>query len=94
MAGSNKDEVKLWLASTKYFVDLNYSFLGSIFGVPKVILNDKGINIFNSYRSRAWKIRGVDGPLRSLYTSGNEFLYAYRFDWDDTEDLLLLILEN
>ena len=84
IAGSNKDEVKLWLASAKYFVDLDYSFLGTIFGVPKVVLNDKdAFNIFNSYRSRAWKIRGVDGPLRSLYISGNKDLYAYRYDWDD-----------
>ena len=84
IAGSNKDEVKLWLASAKYFVDLDYSFLGSIFGVPKVVLKDKdAFNIFNSYRSRAWKIRGVDDPLRSLYISGNKNLYAYRYDWDD-----------
>ena len=84
IAGSNKDEVKLWLASAKYFVDLNYSFFGSIFGVPKVVLNDKNaFNIFNSYRSRAWKIRGVDDPLRSLHVSGNKDLYAYRYDWDD-----------
>jgi para-nitrobenzyl esterase len=84
IAGSNKDEVKLWLASAKYFVDLDYSFLGSIFGVPKVVLNDEAaFKIFNSYRSRAWKIRGVDDPLRSLHIAGNEDLYAYRFDWDD-----------
>jgi para-nitrobenzyl esterase len=84
LAGSNKDEVKLWLASAKYFVDLDYSFFGSILGVPKVTLNDKdAFNIFNSYRSRAWKIRGVDDPLRSLYVSGNRNLYAYRYDWDD-----------
>ena len=84
IAGSNRDEVKLWLASAKYFVDLDYSFLGSIFGVPKVILNDKvAFNLFNSYRSRAWKIRGVDEPLRNLHISGNKNLYAYRYDWDD-----------
>ena len=84
IAGSNRDEIKLWLASAKYFVDLDYSFIGSIFGVPKVILNDKdAFNLFNSYRSRAWKIRGVDGPLKSLYISGNSDLYAYRYDWDD-----------
>ena len=90
IAGSNKDEVKLWLASAKYFVDLNYSFFGSIFGVPKVVLNDKdAFNIFNSYRSRAWKIRGVDDPLRSLYISGNEDLYAYRYDWDDHRKFII-----
>tara|TARA_B100002019_G_scaffold3233_1_gene2658 strand:- start:5692 stop:7479 length:1788 start_codon:yes stop_codon:yes gene_type:complete len=84
IAGANKDEVKLWLASAKYFVDLDYSFLGSIFKVPKVVLNDiDAFNLFNSYRSRAWKIRGVDDPLRSLHISGNRDLYAYRYDWDD-----------
>ena len=84
IAGSNRDEVKLWLASAKYFVDLDYSFIGSIFGVPKVVLNDEdAFNLFNSYRSRAWKIRGVDAPLKSLHISGNIDLYAYRYDWDD-----------
>jgi para-nitrobenzyl esterase len=84
IAGSNRDEVKLWLASAEYFVDLDFSFLGSILGVPKVVLNDKkAFNIFNSYRSRAWKIRGVDFPLRSLHEAGNNNLYAYRYDWDD-----------
>ena len=90
IAGSNKDEVKLWLASAKYFVDLEYSFLGSIFGVPKVVLNNKdAFNVFNSYRSRAWKIRGVDKPLRSLHISGNEDLYAYRYDWDDHRKFII-----
>jgi len=84
IAGSNRDEVKLWLASAKYFIDLDYSFLGSIFDVPKVKLNDKkAFNLFNSYRSKAWKIRGVDGPLRSLNKAGNDELFAYRYDWDD-----------
>ena len=84
IAGSNRDEVKLWLASAKYFVDLDYSFFGSIFGVPKVVLRDKdAFNAFNSYRSKAWKIRGVDNPLRSLWKAGNDDLYAYRYDWDD-----------
>ena len=84
IAGSNRDEVKLWLASAEYFVDLDYSFIGSILEVPKVVLTDKkAFNLFNSYRSRAWKIRGVDTPLRSLKKSGNDDLYAYRYDWDD-----------
>ena len=84
IAGSNKDEVKLWLASAEYFVELDYSILGSILRIPKVKLKDKeAFNIFNSYRSRAWKIRGVDDPLRSLQKAGNDDLYAYRYDWDD-----------
>ena len=84
IAGSNKDEVKLWLASAEYFVGLEYSFFGSLLGVPRVKLKDEAaFELFNSYRSRAWKIRGVDNPLRSLASAGNEDLYAYRYDWDD-----------
>ena len=77
IAGSNKDEVKLWLASAEYFVGLEYSFFGSLLGVPRVGLKDEAaFELFNSYRSRAWKLRGVDNPLRSLASAGNNDLYA------------------
>ena len=36
IAGSNKDEVKLWLASAKYFVDLDYSFLDQFLEFQKL----------------------------------------------------------
>ena len=82
--GSNRDEVKLWLASADYFVKLDYSIFGTIIDLPKVVLKNENVfNIFNLYRSRAWKIKGVDGPLRSLSEAGNNNLYAYRYDWDD-----------
>ncbi len=84
IAGSNRDEVKLWLGSAEYFVDLKFSPIGKLLGVPKVSLKDKdAFEIFNHYRSSAWKLRGVDGPLRSMQEAGNEVLFAYRYDWDD-----------
>jgi para-nitrobenzyl esterase len=84
IAGSNKDEVKLWLASAEYFVELDYSFFGSLLGIPRVKLKDEpAFELFNFYRSSAWKLRGVDNPLRSLASAGNNNLYAYRYDWDD-----------
>ena len=84
IAGSNADEVKLWLATAEYFIDVEYSLIGSLFGIPKVILNDEdAFEAFNYYRSSAWKIRGVDHPLQSLSKAGNNKLYSYRFDWDD-----------
>lgn len=90
IAGSNRDEVKLWLASARYFVDLKYSFFGSILGVPKVKLsNEASYEAFNYYRSSAWKIRGVDTPLKSLSIAGNKELYAYRYDWDDHRKLFV-----
>jgi len=84
IAGSNRDEVKLWLGSAKYFVGLEYSFLGEIFNVPSVRLKNKdAFEAFNYYRSNAWQIRGVDEPLTGLKETGINQLYAYRYDWDD-----------
>ena len=84
IAGSNRDEVKLWLGTAEYFVGLEFSPVGSVLNIPKVKLKDEdAFEAFNYYRSNAWKIRGVDIPLQGLYSSGNYNLYAYRYDWDD-----------
>jgi len=90
IAGSNRDEVKLWLATARYFVDLEYSFIGAILRIPKVKLNNESsFEAFNFYRSSAWKIRGVDNPLKSIANAGNRNLYAYRYDWDDHRRLIV-----
>jgi len=90
IAGSTRDEVKIWLAFSEYFVDVDYSVTGSIFNLPKVILKDKdAFEAFNYYRSNAWKIRGVNEPLNSLAKAGNSELYSYRFDWDDRRKFLI-----
>ena len=93
--GSNLDEVKLWLSTAEYFIDVDYSFIGSIIGLPKVILKDKdAFEAFNYYRSMAWKIRGVDDPLNSFLRTGNKELFAYRFDWDDHRRLFVADFKN
>ena len=84
IAGSNRDEVKLWLASAEYFVKLDKSFLGNILGIPKPVLRDKkSYKAFNYFRGTAWQLRGVTQPLSSMYQAGNKDIFAYRFDWDD-----------
>ena len=84
IAGSNKDEVKLWLAAADYFVKLDKSFLGNMIGVPKPVLRDKqSYQAFNYFRATAWQLRGVIQPLSSMYKAGNKDIYGYRFDWDD-----------
>ena len=84
IAGSNRDEVKLWLASAEYFVKLEESFLGNIINIPKPVLKDKkAYAAFNYFRATAWQLRGVDQPLSGLYQAGNKDVFAYRFDWDD-----------
>jgi para-nitrobenzyl esterase len=90
IAGSNRDEVKLWLGSATYFVELKFSFLGNIFNVPRVKLKDKdAFEAFNYYRSNAWQIRGVDEPLSAFKSAGFNNLYAYRYDWDDHRKYLI-----
>ena len=84
MAGSNRDEVKLWIGTAEYFVKLDYSFFGSILNIPRVTLKDEdAFEAFNYYRSEAWKVRGVIEPISSLNKAGVKNTYAYRFDWDD-----------
>jgi para-nitrobenzyl esterase len=90
MAGSNRDEVKLWIAAAEYFVKLDYSLIGSILGIPRVKLkNEESFEAFNYYRSEAWKIRGVIEPISSLNSVGNLSTFAYRYDWDDHRRFLI-----
>ena len=90
MAGSNRDEVKLWIAAAEYFVKLDYSLIGSILGIPRVKLkNEESFEAFNYYRSEAWKIRGVIEPISSLNSVGNLNTFAYRYDWDDHRRFLI-----
>ena len=90
IAGSNRDEVKIWLAFSEYFVTVDYSPTSSLFNLPKATLkNEDAYEAFNYYRSTAWKVRGVNEPLNSLAKSGNSQLYSYRFDWDDHRKFIL-----
>ena len=69
---------------------MDSSFISSILRIPRVQLTDEpSFEAFNYYRSSAWKIRGVDDPLKSLATAGNKNLYAYRYDWDDHRRLFV-----
>ncbi len=83
IAGSNKDELSLWLASNRYFVRASYPFT-KLVPLPKIKLKKEDLyRLWVKTRSQGWKLRGVDEPLMELEKSGNNFLYAYRFDWDD-----------
>ena len=90
IVGSTRDEVKIWLAFSEYFVTLDNSATSFLFDLPKVVLKDEdAYEAFSYYRSNAWKIRGVTDPIKSLAKSGNSQLYSYRFDWDDHRRFLV-----
>ena len=83
IAGSNKDELSLWLATNRYFVNTSYP-LTKLIPLPKIKFKREDLyKLWVKTRSQGWKLRGVDEPLMDLEKSGNNSLYAYRFDWDD-----------
>ena len=83
MAGSNKDELSLWLGANRYFVN-GYFPLTQLIPIPKVELKKEDLyKLWVKTRSQGWKFRGVDEPLMALEQAGYDSLYSYRFDWDD-----------
>ncbi|MDA7549102.1 carboxylesterase family protein, partial [Gammaproteobacteria bacterium] len=83
IAGSNKDELSLWLGSNRYFVNASYP-LTKLVPIPKIEFKREDLYKFwVNTRSLGWKLRGVDEPLMELEKAGYTSLYAYRFDWDD-----------
>ena len=95
IAGSNRDEVKLWLGTAEYFVELDYSLLVQFLDIPKVVLkNEDAFEAFNYYRSSAWKIRGVDIPLNHLQLLEIKIYIHIDMIGMIIENILLLILKN
>ena len=89
MAGSNRDEVTLWLGLNRYFVDVSYPL--TKLAPPKIRLKNKPVyDFWVRQRSEGWKAGGVDGPLLALESAGYDSLYAYRYDWDEQYDIFLL----
>jgi len=85
IAGSNRDEVALWLGLNRYFVEGESLLFGLL--PPKMRLRDSSkYQYWIDLRSRGWKARGVDMPLVSLRNAGYSETWAYRFDWDETAD--------
>mgnify|MGYP003310680367 FL=1 len=83
IAGSNKDELSLWLGSNRYFVKASYP-LTKLVPIPKIEFKREDLyKLWVKTRSQGWKLRGVDEPLMELEKAGYDSLYAYRFDWDD-----------
>jgi para-nitrobenzyl esterase len=84
ISGANKDEVTLWFALHRYFMETSYPFTKLL--PPKVSVKDPQLyNFWVRTRSQAWKARGVDEPLSAMEQAGYKALYNYRFDWDDQE---------
>ena len=71
LIGSNRDEVKLWIGTSLYFIKPKFTLIGSLVGVPGVnLIDEDAFEAFNYYRSSAWQIRGVKSPIENLSSAG------------------------
>lgn len=84
IAGATKDEIALWIATHRYFMESSYSFTKLL--PPVIRVKDQALyDMWVRLRSHAWKLRGVDDALTAMESAGYQHLYAYRFDWDHQE---------
>jgi para-nitrobenzyl esterase len=76
MLGSNRDEQKL-------FSFLDDEQVRRWFGVLPRARDPERYERDAAYRSRSWKVTGVDDPARALVRTQPGRVFAYRFDWDE-----------
>jgi para-nitrobenzyl esterase len=86
LAGSNRDEMKLFMAQNERFVHRRLGLLPA----PR---DPEHYDRLAQYHSLQWKAVGVNEPLARMAASDPALpLFAYRFDWDDMRDSWLVDL--
>ncbi len=81
IAGTNRDESKLFMAFDREYVRLWFRILPSLKD-PARYQRDA------EYQSLAWKLNGADDPARWMRAVQGPSVFAYRFDWDETDSFL------
>src|SRR5262245_18786057 len=76
MTGSNRDEMKLFLAQNPDFVERRFGFLPHI-------KDTQAFKSMAAYLSDNWKALAVDGVADIITTGGGRPVFAYRWDWDE-----------
>ena len=84
--GTNRDEMKLFLAFDPEFAAQRFSLT--------FIKDQDFYDISSQYGSMGWKVAAVDKPARELVASGNNKVFGYRFDWDEEPKVLLMDLSR
>ena len=79
--GTNRDEVKLFMAMSPDWVDYRFGFL------PR-LKDPERYDRSAAYGSLGWRHDGVDGLARILHAAQGDSVYAYRFDWDEEGSIL------
>lgn len=81
MLGTNRDEVKLFMAMSPEWVDYRFGFL------PR-LKDPERYDRSAAYGSLGWRYSGVDNLARILHEAQGDSVYAYRFDWDEEGSIM------
>jgi len=76
VVGTNRDEMKLFMAGDPDYV-------GKLFGLIPHIKDVAKYNRLAAYMSDVWKALGADLPANRMRAAQGPSVYAYRFDWDE-----------
>jgi len=83
--GTNRDEQKVFMAR-------NPEYVTQLFGVLPRINDVARYNRISEYVSTNWKAGAVDEPAKLITQSSSSPVFAYRFDWDNSPNNLLVDL--
>ena len=81
MLGTNRDEVKLFMAMSPEWVDYRFGLL------PR-LKDPERYDRSAAYGSLGWRHSGVDQLARILHDAQGDSVYAYRFDWDEEGSIM------
>jgi para-nitrobenzyl esterase len=76
MLGSNRDENKVFMLRDPEHVKWHFGMLPRVIDPPRY-------ERISQYVSENWKAGAVDEPAKRILRSGDNQVFAYRFDWDD-----------
>jgi len=87
IAGTNRDEMRLFHFRDPEFMEARFGFIPHI--------RDRAFfERANRYGSDNWKAGGADEPLAAMSASGRDDVFGYRFDWAEFANLYVLDLKD
>ncbi|MEM9176140.1 MAG: carboxylesterase family protein, partial [Myxococcota bacterium] len=81
IAGTNREETKLFVAFDSPYVD-------TTFGLPSGFSNLRMYDVEGEYGGLVWRAMGADEPLAALRRTQGANVWGYRFDWDEEPEVL------
>jgi para-nitrobenzyl esterase len=81
IAGTNREEAKLFLAFSSPLVSRT-------FGFPTGFENERLYDVQGEYGGMMWRATGADEPLKRMRQVQGPSVWSYRFDWDEEPTVL------